>query len=173
MKIVNENEKELVAVVLDAINAFENGDDSRYDDIIDIIKGIKNSTRQMNYNLFIERIIISLSKRVSKLYGITPETEKMYSQCDNYLDYYQECINILSEYLEVGKKTGNYPDLQAAYLLTLYVTFIIENITDYLDEIKQIEKSSLSSYSYSGNPNIDKTCEERKEKVEKLAYAIR
>ena len=173
MKIIAEDEKELVKIVLNAINDFENGDDSRYDDILYIIKGINNSKKKMNHTLFVEKIIVSLSKTLSNLYGLTDKTAKMYSTCNAYLEYYQECINTLSKYLEVGKKTGDYPDLQAAYLLTLYLTFIIENINDYLDEIKQIEKSSLSSYSYSGNPNIDKKCEERKEKVAALVNSIK
>lgn len=172
--LLGEEEREQVNLVLECIKAFEDGDDDYYDAIITIIKGIKNFCWKTNYIVAKEKLIIAYSKLTTKI--IVRKSyilNNLHSVCDAYLEYYKECTDLLTEYLSVGAKTGDYPDLEAAYLLTIHLSGIQENINDYLGEIRNIIRSYICGYEYYRNTAIPKRCEKRKETVVALVNSIK
>ena len=172
--LLGEDERKQVEFILECIKAFEDGDDDYYDAIITIIKGIKHFYHKTNYIVAKEKLVIAYSRLATKIIIRKSDIlNNLHSGCDDYLDYYKECANVLSEYLRVGAKTGDYPDLEAAYLLTIHLSGIQDNINDYLREIRNIIKSYICGYEYYHNPATPKKCEERKEMVATLVNSIK
>lgn len=155
------------------IQRYEAGDESLLDEMIDILTDIYDYIKENNKIIRHYTLAILFSKLTSRLvYGNLDITPHLYELCDDTFAYYKESIRILKEYLDTGFKTNEFPDLEAAYLLTFYLTGLLYNINDYLKEIRSIENAYSKSYDYSGKTKIYTNCDERRGKVKSLVDAI-
>lgn len=172
--ILDDDVKKDAELVLSTIRKYEEGDLSLEDDVVDIIGGLWDYTKYSKKVRLQYKFIIMLYKSISLFKNINESIIKeAYASVDSYYELYVSSSEELKRYLNNGFKTGDFPDLEAAYLLTIYLSSIITNINDYLSEINSMEKSIYGGYNYFGNKNITLSCEQREEKVKKLVDSIR
>lgn len=177
-ELLTEEEKLNVKEILDCIKKFENGDDSYYNDIITIIKGIKH------FNIHAKSIYLKFSfivyctkiksNMLDAMFSKEEINEKtaLFQACYEDLENYNNANKKLTKYLALGHKTGNYPDLEAAYLLTIYLSNYLYNIQDYLKEIKLSDKYTTEFLTYVPNQKVLKNCLTRKKTPTKLCSAL-
>lgn len=171
--LLTKEEQDAVSLIIDTIRKFEAGDESLEDDIIDIIRGILKFSKYSKRIKLQYKIIILFYHTISKINHFSDSViEDSYSSVVNYYTLYCSSCEVLKKYLSVGFKTDEFPDLEAAYLLTIYLTNLEYNINDYLKEISSYEDSIAGGYSYYGHPKLKDKCEERAEVVKKLVSAI-
>lgn len=171
--LLNEEERKNAELIINTIKNYEDGDESLEDSVVEIIRRIYKFTK---YTKKIEkryRRIIQFYKITSRLLGASSkDIEEIYESVEENYSFYVSSAETLKKYLDVGFETDEFPDLEAAYLLTIYLTNIEFNINDYLKEISQIDLSVHSGYAYSSPRSSDEKCEERTRIVRKLVDSI-
>lgn len=171
--VLTEEENQQLIKDLTLIEKYEAGDESLLDDMIDLLSYIYEYTKASSKIIRKYNFSIMFSKIISKLgYGELEVTSPLYDLCDENFAYYKECIRILKTYLDRGFKTEEFPDLEAAYLLHIYLNGLLFNMNDYLSEIRAYENAYDKSYTYFGKKSIYPTCDERRNKVKALIDAI-
>lgn len=172
-ELLTEEEKEAYALVINTIKSFEAGDESLEDDILCVIEGIY---KFLHFSKKIEiryKAIITFYKTISRvMFGDDALLQDAYKSVDENYSFYTSARRVLKRYMDVGEKTDNYPDLEAAYTLTIYLTLLEYNMNDYLNEVSLYESSLKGHYNYFGKPYLKDHCEERKEIVKKLVDSI-
>ncbi len=139
-EILTEEEKQAMDSVIDAIRKYEAGDTSYEQDMLDVISGIWNYVKYSKIIKRRYRWIITFYKTISKILKSNEESIlEDYKSIDEYYSFYCSSVDTLKQYLEIGFKTDEYPDLEAAYLLTIYLSNLEHNMNDYLNEISSIE----------------------------------
>lgn len=170
--VLTKEEQEEVARKIDVIRAYEAGDESLVDDVIDIIIEIddyisyaKKEVKTYKRYLFYYKAAFFFTSN-----GDIDE-KKLLESANSTLSLYFECLEILKRYLKTGNKTDNFPDLEAAYLLTIYLSALLLNVADYFEEINTRKSAISFGYSYA-NDYLEDKCEERRNMVRTLAAAI-
>lgn len=162
--------------ILYYIEEYENGNDEYYDAIIEIIKAIKSyySTAKRKYTR--TKLILSVSKLATHVTNSYLKNERVYQRlidnCYADLEYYLESSKKLEEYANACSKTNEYPDLEAAYILTIKLSLILENIMVYLKEIRLMEKASTGLFVYYPSDTLETKAEANREEVSALVKVL-
>lgn len=96
----------------------------------------------------------------------------MMDNCYSDLEYYLESSKKLEEYVKICSKTQEFPDLEAAYILTIKLSLILENIMDYTKEIRLMEKASTGLFTYYPSDNLETKVEANRRDVELLVKTL-
>ncbi|MCH5167653.1 MAG: hypothetical protein J1F35_07190 [Erysipelotrichales bacterium] len=174
MDFLTEEQQQNVQEVIISIKAFEEGNLDFYDDMILIIEQIKNYKNKMRFYTTFYKLLLNYSRFKYKLQGlVNNDLEELYSSCISDLSFFKECEKIIGKYLSIGEKSGNYPDLEAAYLLTIHLSGLLHCFNDYLDEINTLAKNQVLEFGYTGDSKALKRREERMTTIATLANAIK
>lgn len=166
-------EQQIIAASVEKIRKYEAGDTSLEDEILSIIDEIWEFSKITNKVIRLYKKGIRDYKNSTKLLNIENiRVSELYKNIDEYLDYYKECAKKIKRYIKIGFKTGDFPDLEAAYLLIFSLADFQDNIGDSLDEISSIENYQRGIFSSVTNPNLKESCLERHERVRKLVEII-
>lgn len=162
--------------ILYYIEEYENGNDGYYDAIIEIIKAIKAYQKTAKKNYKRTKIVLSVSKLATLVTNSYLKDERVYQQmmdnCYSDLEYYLESSKKLEEYVKICSKTQEFPDLEAAYILTIKLSLILENIMDYTKEIRLMEKASTGLFTYYPSDNLETKAEANRRDVELLVKTL-
>lgn len=162
--------------ILYYIEEYENGNDEYYDAILEIVKAIKGYYGVAKRKYTRTKLILAISKLTTHITNSYLKDERIYQtlidNCYSDLEYYLESSKKLEKYTEVCSKKNEYPDLEAAYILTIKLSLILENIMAYLKEIRLIEKSSTGLFVYYPSDNLETKAEENRKEVDTLVKVL-
>lgn len=137
-----------INTVLYYYEQYQNGDEEAIIALEEIANGIKSASklRVKNYLMFSFLTILQKIKiLITDIYSMEDENYKeLLSLCKDDLNYYYEISKYLSEYAKVSLKTGNYENIDDIFILSIKVSTILTNITEYYKQI-----STMLSYTYS------------------------
>ena len=166
-------EQQIIAASIEKIRKYEAGDNSLEDEILSIIGEIWDFSKITNRVIRLYKKGIRDYKKSTKLLNVENIcVSELYKNVDEYLEYYKECAKKIKRYIKIGFKTGEFPDLEAAYLLTFSLKDFQDNINDCLDEISSIENYQWGIFSSVTDSNLKENCIERHERVRKLVEII-
>lgn len=162
--------------ILYVIEEFENGNDEYLEDVIEVVNSIKDYTHRTKSFYLKYKFILLVSKFVTLIYAFNLLSDNSYQHLDEYchadLDYYMEASKHLSKYIKICSRNENYPDLEAAYLLTIKLSNILSNISLYLNEIRSLERSNNSMYRFISNKDFKYIREKSNGEVESLVKVL-
>ena len=166
-------EQQIIAASIEKIRKYEAGDNSLEDEILSIIGEIWDFSKITNRVIRLYKKGIRDYKKSTKLLNVENIcVSELYKNIDEYLEYYKECAKKIKRFIKIGFKTGEFPDLEAAYLLTFSLKDFQDNINDCLDEISSIENYQRVIFSSVTDSNLKENCIERHERVRKLVEII-
>lgn len=141
-----------INTVLYYYEQYQNGDEEALVALHEIAKGIKSSTkgRMKNYIIFsfltvLQRIKISL---VDFSVINNEEYKELLSLCSEDLGYYYEISKWLESYAKYCIKTGDYELIDEVFILSIKVSTILSNISEYYKQINTMLSYSNSSITY-------------------------
>lgn len=162
--------------ILYYIQEYENGNDEYYDAIIEIIKAIKSYHHTAKRKYTRTKLILAFSKLATYVTNSYLKNERVYQRlidnCYSDLEYYLESSKKLEEYTKACSKAKEYPDLEAAYILTIKLSLILENIMAYLKEIRLMEKASTGLFVYYPSDTLETKAEANREEVSALVKVL-
>lgn len=162
--------------ILFYIDEYEKGNEEYYDAIIEIINAIKDYKKTAKKNYVRTKAILAVSKMATRVAAANLQDERIYQQmmnnCYDDIEYYYECSKKLEEYVNICLKTKEFPDLQAAYILTVKLSLILDNVMGYLKEIRMMEKSSTGLFTYYPSDNVEKKAEDNRRDVAMLVRVL-
>lgn len=170
-EVLTKEQQEEVARKIECIRAYEAGDETLVDAVIDIIIEIDDYTHYAKKEVRVHKRYLFYYKAAAFFMPGNFDEKKLLQSVDSTLALYFECIDILKKYIKVGNATDNFPDLEAAYLLTIYLSALLLNVADYFEEINTMKNAEAFGYAYSNN-YLEQKCEERRSMVKTLALAI-
>lgn len=158
----NSNWEEEINTLLAQINEFNNGND----ELVYVAEGVleavskyakKTSTYYLKFRLIELYLDISL-----RIFNNAIRTNSKYQSLHQYyqedLAFYLEASNVLKRYIRKCEKTGDVDNLDSAYLMTIYLSTVLSNLSEYIDEINKITGDILEEFSYRANEHLrDKT----------------
>lgn len=172
----NGNIEEQINTLLAQINEFNNGNDDLVYVVEGVLKAVNKYARSTTTN-YIKFRLIELYLDISMC--IVNNTIRKSEEYQSFRGYYQEDLsfyldatNKLKRYLRKCKKTGDVENLDSAYLMTIYLSYILSNLSDYIEEIKNITGHLVGTHSYQPGENIRKRTELDIEEIKKLMKNI-
>lgn len=162
--------------ILYYIEEYEKGNDEYYDAILEIINAIKDyhNTAKKNYKR--TKLVLAVSKIATTVTNSYLKDERVYQRlmenCYADLEYYLSASKKLEEYVQACLKTNEFPDLEAAYILTIKLSLILENIMAYTKEIRLMEKASTGLFVYYPSDNLEPKAEANREEVDILVKTL-
>lgn len=162
--------------ILYYIEEYEQGNDEYYEAILEIVKAIKGyyNTAKRKYTRV--KVILAVSKLATHITNSYLKDDRVYQRlienCYVDLEYYLESSKKLEEYAKYCSKVGQYPDLEAAYILTIKLSLILENIMSYLKEIRLMEKSSTGLFVYYPSDNLEEKADANRNEVDALVKVL-
>ena len=169
--IINQIQK-----ILYYIEEYEQGNEEYYDAIVEIVKAIKSyhTTAKRNYKR--TKIILAVSKVATHVTSSYLKDERVYQKlinnCYTDLEYYLSASKKLDDYVNICLKTNEFPDLEAAYILTIKLSLILENIMAYMKEIRSMEKASTSLFVYYPSDNLENKAKANRQEVDILVKTL-
>lgn len=162
--------------ILYYIEEYEKGNEEYYDAIIEIVRAIKNYNTTAKKNYKRTKIILAISKIATLVTNPNLKDERVYQRIVensyNDLKYYLESSNKLEKYINICLKTNEFPDLEAAYILTIKLSLILDNIMAYIHEMRLMEKSSTGLFIYYPSDTLESQAEANRHDVDTLVKAL-
>lgn len=159
------------------IEEFENGNDEYYYDMLEIIKALESYVRHAKCFYLKGKLIYIYSKIITFITANSILTDDFYNKLDNEskenLRLYIDSVNTLNNYNKICKKTGDYGNLDAAYLLTIKLSQVLANFFGYLSEIRTLENSTNSMFAYIPGTRKYENYNNTNEEVKILVKAIK
>lgn len=154
----NSNFEREINELLEQINEFNNGNDELVYVVEGVLKAVSSYAKKTNSNYIKFRLIelyLDLSMRiVNNAVRKTPEYQALRQYYEEDLAFFYQAATSLKRYINGCKKTGDVDDLDSAYLMTIYLSFILSNLTDYIGEIKKITGNFMGIFYYQANASI-------------------
>lgn len=144
--------------VLAIINDFNNGNDELVYEVEKVVKGVREYTniaasKYLKFNLLVIYLDIStrvINNQISK----NEEYRRLLQYCKDELAFYFENAKKLKRYIKKCQQTGDIDNLDSAYLITIYLSDILTNVTDYFNEISKVIGNLFGQFYYGGNQDI-------------------
>ncbi len=168
--------KKGIDIVLECIRDYEDGNQEREEEVIDIIRAIYKYHKYAKKSQIRTKFVILYNHLLTMMTnpGLTQteeyQTLKKLSESD--LEYYKEVSKKLHDYILLGLETDSFPDLEAAYLLTVSLSDILISIIEYLTEIVRLSKQDFIGYEYTSNSRAIENGKKRKLTVSNLVSII-
>lgn len=175
------NELQEIQRILYIINAFEEGNDEYLEEVEEIIEGISSfvPTSQSVYKTLIKRywefkkktVICSIKHSYASI--LINNTYKKYDEMmRNELLLMNYASDVLERYFNECSKVENYPDLVAAFLLTIKFMELKENFDAYGNEIAKLVDCVTSDYNYCINNYILERADEKRNEINILVNTL-
>lgn len=166
------NIEEQVNNVLAIINEFNNGNDELVGDVEDILQAVskyakKTTSYYIKFRLM--ELYLDLSLRiVNNAFRKNNKYKALHQYYEEDLHFYQEAATILKTYIKKCEKTGDVDNLDSAYLMTIYLSNILSNLSDYIVEINKVTGDLIDEFSYIANEHLRERTKLDVEEIKKL-----
>lgn len=168
---MEDNVNSIINKTLSIISDYYNGKESNYDKIVQIINELHNYIKTIKMSIINAQITLKISENcTNKFYPElinTTNYQNIINQIKNNIDQLKISYRCLEKYLILGEKNNQYPDLDAAYLLSINLSLLIDNIMENIKVIRLYEKSLKSGFEVN---NI--TCNSNELKINELTNIL-
>lgn len=151
------NIEDSINSILFQINAFNNGEDEYVEAVEEVMIAVKTYTKTAKVSYFKFRLLelyLDLSLLfVNNAIRKNEQYQELHGYYQSDLDFYLESVNKLKRYINKCEKTGDVDHLDSAYLLTIYLSNILSNLSDYMKEISNITGKLANRFDYFGSPS--------------------
>lgn len=154
----NSNLDEQINNLLAQISDFNNGNDELVYVAEGVLKAVSKYAKKtpayyLQYRLM--ELYVDLSVRIlNNAIRETPEYQSLQQDYQKYLAFYLEAANKLKRYVQKCEKTGDVDNLDSAYLMTIYLAYILANLTDYAIEMKSLSESLVGGFVYIADDRV-------------------
>lgn len=156
--ILSEEEEKEINSVLKIIHDFNNGEDELVDEVIEIFVEVKKYTKNAYLNylkfLFLEKFLDMQITFINNQIKTNEDYALVFSYCKDDLKFYFKTVKNLKIYIKKWQKSGDVDNLDVAFLVSIYLSDILENISEYFDEIAKIVGWLEGRFFYRPNSNI-------------------
>ena len=168
----NSNWEEEINNLLAQINEFNNGNDKLVYVAEGVLKAVgkyarKTSTYYIKFRFTELYLDISL-RLINNAIRKTPKYQTLHQYYQEDLAFYLEAANVLKRYIRKCEHTGDVDNLDSAYLMTIYLSTVLSNLVDYIDEINKITGDIVGEFSYSANEHLRNRTKLDVEEIKKL-----
>lgn len=168
---MGEMEKEIKDIV-DSINDYINGNDTEenYKVILNVVDGLHEYIKLTKKNKLRATFIFLVSKIATFITTPFLMREDIYkeivSSCKMDYEFYLESVDKLKEYVDECEANGEYPDLDAAYLLSINLSLVFRACMKYMGYIRTLESCYKNDIAFQ--MNIESNGRQEKDEVKKL-----
>lgn len=92
--------------------------------------------------------------------------KEIVSSCKMDYEFYLETVDKLKEYVDECEANGEYPDLDAAYLLSINLSLVFRACMRYMSYIRTLESCYKNDIAFQ--MNIESNGRQEKDEVKKL-----
>lgn len=171
MEQFNNIEDEINRILKD-IKDFNNGNDELVEEVEQVVKGIRHYTNVTTFNylkfrlleLYLDVSMCLVNNQIRK----SEEYQILHQYCKNDLAFYWEMAKKLKKYIRKCQRTGDVDNLDSAYLITIYLSFVLNNISGYFNEISKVTGHLVGQYYYGGKQDIREKANMDIEEIKKL-----
>ena len=147
-----ENLEDEINSTIKCINDFNNGNAELVYDVEAILKRIKIYSDKITSN-YVSFLLIEL--RLNLHFWLKNDSIRRSDAYQSLIQYYKEDLSlyleaskILKRYIRKCEMTGDVDKLDSAYLMTIFLSYILTNLRDYVQEIANITSSFMGYISY-------------------------
>lgn len=168
---MGELEREIKDTV-DAINDYMNGNDTEenYRVIINVVDGLHEYIKLTKKNKLRATFVFLISKVATFMTVPSLLKESVYksviTSCKIDYEFYIDSVNKLKNYVDECEEKGEYPDLDAAYLLSINLSLVFRACMKYVAHIRTLESCYKNDYTFQ--INIEDNGRREKDEVKKL-----
>ncbi len=161
-----------IKYIVDSINDYVNGNDSEenYNIILDVVDSLHEYIKLTKKNKMRAMFVFLISRIATYIDSPLLVQEDLYKEliksCKTEYDFYLESVKKLKEYVKECKSRGEYPNLDAAYLLTINLSLVFSSCMKYTSYIRTLESCYNSGIAFEANINSNGSTE--KEEVKRL-----
>lgn len=154
----NSNIEAQINELLAQINEFNNGNDELVYVVEGVLKAVskyakKTSSYYIKFRLM--ELYLDLSLRiVNNAIRKSDEYQRLHQYYEEDLAFYLEAATTLKTYIKKCEKTGDVDNLDSAYLMTIYLSTILSNLSDYVSEINKITGDMVGNFSYRADEHM-------------------
>ena len=120
----------------------------------EIAKGIKRNAKARTKYYFLYKIFNLVEKFKVFLADASlfndPDYQEIMGFCEEDIAYYTNIGKFLQEYVNYVLKTGDFDSIDNAFMLSIKMSMILHNITEYYKQINTLIDISTSSITYIG-----------------------
>lgn len=165
-----------INTVLYYYEEYKNGNEESLVALEEIAKGINTSTKQRKkYYILYSLLTIIEQVKVGivdfSLYG-TDEYKELITLCKEDLSYYYEVSKWLEKYIRTCLKTDNYEGIDDVFMLSIKISTILSNISDYYKHLNSILSYASSSITYMYPRNVKTLSLTTKEEIESIINKV-
>lgn len=164
-------DKEIKEIV-DSINDYVDGNDSEenYEVILSVVDGLHEYIKLTKKNKLRATVVFLVSKVATFISSPALMKEDLYkdviSSCKMDYDFYLESVERLKNYVNECDARGEYPDLDAAYLLSINLSLVFRACMRYVDYVRTLENCYRNDVAFQ--TDIKNSAFKEKEEVKKL-----
>lgn len=156
---------------------YQKGDEDALLILKDFFKEIKSRKKvNIKYYYQFSLIILFLKCRVF-LFSPNLLEEKEYQNLIGYSDkdvkYYREVFSKLFDYINYCIKNNCYEHLDDAFVLSVRISWILENITKYITHIENLQHYAYSNILYKYPSTVEKDREEVNREIDVLLKKLK
>ncbi len=172
----NSNVEAQINELLAQINEFNNGND----ELVYVVEGVlqavskyakKTTSYYIKFRLMELYLDISL-RIVNNAIRKNAKYKELHQYYEEDLAFYLEASSFLKTYIKKCEKTGDVDNLDSAYLMTIYLSTVLSNLSDYVSEINKITGDIVGEFSYSSNEHMRERTKLDIEEIKKLMKNI-
>lgn len=157
---------------IDSINDYMNGNDTEenYRVILNVVDGLHEYIKLTKKNK-LRAIFVFLASKIAT-FITTPFLMKediykeIVSSCKMDYEFYLESVDKLKNYVAECEAKGEYPDLDAAYLLSINLSLVFRACMKYMSYIRTLESCYKNDVAFQ--MNIESNGRQEKDEVKKL-----
>ncbi len=170
------NYEEQINEILGKINEFNNGNDELVYEIEKVLDGVIKYAHNTTSNyikfklieLYLDLSLMIVNKKVRQ----SEEYQTIHQYYQDDLAFFLKAASSLKKYVKKCQKSGDVDDLDAAYLMTIYLSYILSNLSDYVEEIKKITGNLVGSFYYRPDAKLRERTNLDIEEIKKLMKMI-
>lgn len=165
-----------INTVLYYYEEYKNGNEEALVALEEIAKGINKTTKQRNkYYIIYSLLTIMEQVKVGiidmSLYE-TDEYKELINLCKEDLSYYYSVSRWLEKYARACLKTDNYDGIDDVFMLSIKVSMILSNISEYFKHLNNILSYASSSITYMYPNNVKRLSLTTKEEIESIINKV-
>ena len=167
-----ENIENDIKYIVDSINDYVNGNDNEenYKVILEVVDSLHEYIKLTKKNKLRASFVFIVSRIATYVASPLLVKEDFYKNliksCKTEYDFYLESVKRLKEYVKECESKGEYPNLEAAYLLTINLSLLFSACMKYTSYIRTLESCYNSGIAFEANINSNGSTE--KEEVKRL-----
>lgn len=131
---------------------YKNGDEEAIIALEEIAKGIKNTTKVRTKYYILYRIFNFIQKTKAKLIDAelleNPQYQELLQFSQEDIEYYSYIGEYLQMYVNHVLSTNDFDNLDNAFMLSIKMSMILHNITEYYKEMNTMLEFANSSIQY-------------------------